>query len=558
MQDYHFGGIGFGVRGVEGANTLERMKLFLGVGLAVLVLAAGCARRESAVAAGNREGILYRGNASEPESLDPYLVRGAVEWTIVGSLFEGLVIADMATLEPRPGVAERWEVSADGLVYTFHLRADAKWSDGTAVTARDFEYGARRLLAPKFAASHAENNLFFVRGARDYQAGRSKDFSTVGVKARDDRTLEFTLERPTPFFLSALYLFFPVPQATVEKFAAMDERVNNWIRPGNLVGNGAFTLKSWKQNQGVVLARNENYWDAAKVRLKEIHFLPIENESAEENAFRSGQLHMTSSVPLSKIEVYQKEQPEALKVVDDRGVYFYSLNVSKPPLNDRRVRQALALAVDRERLTRQVIKGGKTPAFNFTPAGTGGYSARARLEFNPEKARALLKAAGFEGGKDFPAIDLLVDAREQHRIIAEAVQQMWRQHLGITVTLRNEETQVLNASKRQMNFMMVRGSWNATTYQDPFYFLGAWRTGALYNEAGWSNAEFDRQVEKTWTVDAAARTKAWQRAEEIFLEDVPAIPLFFSTQTILMSPSVKGWQAKPFADRRLKELWLEK
>lgn len=505
---------------------------------------------------GNREHILYRGNASEPESLDPYLVRGAVEWTIVGGLFEGLVTPDLVTLEPRPGVAERWEVSTDGLTYVFHLRDGVTWSDGTPLTAHDFEYGARRLLAPRLGAAHAENNLFFVRGARDYQAGRTADFSTVGVRIRDARTLEFTLARPTPFFLSALYLFFPVPRATVEKFAAVDERVNNWIRPGNLVGNGPFRLKAWRQNQGVVLERNPRYWDAARVRLREIHFLPIENAAAEENAFRTGQLHLTSAVPLNKIDVYTREQPDALKVVDDRGIYFYTLNVAKPPLNDRRVRQALALAVDRERLTRQVIKGGKQPAWNFTPPGTGGYTARARLAFDPERARALLREAGFADGKNFPELALLVDAREHHRVIAEAVQQMWRQHLGISVTLRNEETQVLNSSKRQMDFQIVRGSWNATTYQDPFYFLGAWQTGGLYNEAKWSHAEFDRHIDQTWTVDAAARLAAFQRAEEIFLEEVPAIPLFFSTQTMLMSPAVKGWQPHPFADRRLKELWL--
>lgn len=510
------------------------------------------------MAAGDRDQIMYRGNASEPESLDPYLVRGAVEWTIVGGLFEGLVTPDMATLEPRPGVAETWEVSADGLQYTFHLRNTARWSDGSPVTARDFEYGARRLLAPRLGAAHAENNLFFVRGARDYQAGRTRDFATVGVRARDERTIEIALARPTPFFLSALYLFFPVPQAAVEKFAAMDERVNNWIRPGNLVGNGPFQLKSWRQNQGVVLERNPHYWDAARVRLREIHFLPIENAPAEENAFRTGQLHLTSSVPLNKIAVYEQERPDALKVVDDRGIYFYAFNVAKPPFNDRRVRQALSLAVDRERLTRQVIKGGKQPAWNFTPPGTGGYTARGRLEFDPERARALLREAGFADGKNFPAAELLVDSREHHRVIAEAVQQMWRQHLGLTVALRNEETQVLNASKRQMDFQMVRGSWNATTYQDPFYFLGAWQTGGLYNEAKWSNLEFDRMIDATWTVDAAGREAAFQRAEEIFLEDVPAIPLFFSTQTMLMSPSVKGWQPRPFADRRLKEMWLER
>ena len=528
----------------------------LGLGLAVLACATACVRRETPVAAGNRDQILYRGNASEPESLDPYLVRGAVEWTIVGSLFEALVTSDMATLEPRPGVAVRWEISPDGLNYTFHLRANATWSDGTPVTARDFEYGARRLLAPRLGAAHAENNLFFVRGARDYQSGRIVDFSTVGVRARDAQTLEMTLAKPTPFFLSALTLFFPVPQATVEKFAAMDERVNNWIRPGNLVGNGPFRLKSWRQSQGVVLERNPAYWDAGRVRLKEVHFLPIENAATEENAFRTGQLHLTSAVPLNKIEVYERERPEALKVVDDRGIYFYSFNVAKPPFDDRRVRQALALAVDRERLTKQVVKGGKQPAWNFTPPGTGGYTARARLAYDPERARALLREAGYEGGKNFPSVELLVDAREHHRVVAEAVQQMWRQQLGIVVTLRNEETQVLNASKRSMAFQMVRGSWNATTYQDPFYFLGAWQTGALYNEAKWSDAEFDRMIAATWTVDAAAREAAFQRAEAIFLEQMPAIPLFFSTQTMLMSPSVKGWQPRPFADRRLKEIWL--
>ncbi len=522
----------------------------------VVLCAVGCGRKETPVQIGNREQILYRGNTSEPESLDPYLVRGAMEWTIVGGLFEGLVTPDLATLEPRPGVAERWDVSADGLTYTFYLRAQAAWSDGQRVTAHDFEYGARRLLAPRLGASHAESTLFFVRGARDYQAGRTTDFATVGVKARDERTVEFTLARPTPFFLSALYLFFPVPRTTVEKFGAMDDRVNNWIRPGNLVGNGPFKLKSWRQSQGLVVERNPLYWDAARVRLKEIHFLPIENTAAEENAFRTGQLHLTGLVPLNKIEVYQREQPEALKVVDDRGVYFYSLNVAKPPLNDRRVRLALALAVDRERLTKQVTKGGKVPAWNFTPPGIGGYRARAGVNFDPVRARALLQEAGFPSGTNFPATELLVDAREHHRIIAEAVQQMWRQHLGITVILRNEETQVLNTSKRSMDFQIVRGSWNATTYQDPYFFLGPWQTGGLYNEAKWSHAEYDRMIDATWTVDAAAREKAFQRAEEIFLEEMPAIPLFFSTQTMLMSPSVRGWQPYPFADRRLKELWL--
>lgn len=538
-------------RGLAGVGGAVALGLLLGSFI------VGCAPRETPVQAGPRDQILHRGNSTEPESLDPHLVRGGVEWTLVGSLFEGLVVPDHHTLEPRPGVAERWRISADGLVYTFELRADARWSDDTPVTAVDFEYAARRLLAPKLGAAHAENNLFFVKNARAYQADQINEFSAVGVRALDARTIEFTLERPAPFFLSALYLFFPVPQATLEKFAPMDERRNNWIRPGNLVSNGPFRLKSWRANQGVVLEKNPHYWGVANVRLREVHFAPIESPSVEENAFRNGLLHLTSFVPLNKIEVYAREQPGILQTVDDRGIYFYAFNLARPPLNDLRVRQALSLALDREALVRSVIKGGRRAAAHFTPAAMGTYIPPALLRFDPVEARQRLAAAGFPEGRGFPSFELMIDSREHHVIVAEAIQQMWQRHLGITVTLRNQETQVLNAAKRTMDFDLVRGSWNATTYQDPIYFLGAWQTGGLYNESKWSNAAFDRLIDSTWTSDLPARNEAFRKAEEILLTELPVLPLYFSTQVILVHPSVKGWVPTSFADRRLKYLWLE-
>lgn len=534
----------------------KRILALCGVWAAALLL-VGCGPRETPVQQGNRDGVLIRGNATEPESLDPHLVRGQVEWTIVGGLFEGLVVPDAATLEARPGVAERWETSDDGLVYTFHLRGDARWSDGSPLTAQDFVWGARRMLAPRLGSAHPENNLFFVKGARDFQGGRSADFSTVGVSAPDARTVVFTLERPTPFFLSALYLFFPTQRTAVEAHGDFDDRNNPWTRPGNLVGNGPFTLTEWSFGQRIVLAKNAHYWDADAVGLQAIHFLPIESAQVEETAFRTGRLHLTATVPFSRIESYLGQAESPLRQVDDRGIYFYTLNVNKPPLDDKRVRQALSLAVDREQLARAVLRGGRQPAASFTPPGMGGYTARARTGFDPERARALLAEAGYPGGKDFPMVELLFDSREAHRVVAEAVQQMWRQHLGVQVTLRNEETQVLIASKNRKDFHLARGSWNATTYQDPFYFLGAWHSEALYNEAGWRHPEFDRQIEATWTADAAAREAAFQRAEEIFLEEVPAIPLYFSTQVYLASPHVKGLLEKPFADRRLKQLRVE-
>ena len=536
----------------------RRKRIFRSLLASVLLIGVtACGKRETPGAAGIRDKILYRGNATEPESLDPYIVRGQVEWTIVGGLFEGLVTPDAATLEPRPGVAERWDISPDGLTYTFHLRSGSIWSNGSPVTAQDFYYGAKRMLAPRLGSAHAENTLLFVKGARDYQSGQSTDFGSVGVEAPDERTVIFRLERPTPFFLSALYLFFPTQKDAVEKHGAMDDRRNPWTKPGNLVGNGPFSLKEWSYGQRIVLIKNERYWDTANVGLNAIHFLPIENAQVEETAFRTGQLHLTSTVPFSRIETYLAQPDSPLRQVDDRGVYFYTVNVNKAPTNNKLVRQALSLAVDREQLARAVLRGGRQPATSFTPPSMGGYSAKARTAFDPERARALLAEAGYPEGRGMPAIEVLMDSREYHRVIAEAVQQMWKQHLGVQVTLRNEETQVLIASKNKMDFNLARGSWNATTYQDPFYFLGAWQTGALYNEAKWSNEEFDRCIAATWTADLGAREAAFQRAEEILLDEVPAIPLFYSTQLYLASPHVKGLLVKPFADRRLKLLNLE-
>ncbi len=539
------------------AERRVRRSRLVWVVVLVAVLLGACAQRETPVQIGNRERVLYRGNSTEPESLDPYLVRGQVEWTIVGGLFEGLVTPDAATLEARPGAAESWVVSPDGLTYTFTLREGATWSDGAPVVAEDYFYGAKRMLSPRLASAHPENNLFFVKGARAYQNGKTTDFATVGVLAPDARTVVFTLERPAPFFLSALYLFFPTQQATVEKHGAMDDRGNTWTRAGKLVGNGPFALKEWTFGQRIVLVKNARYWDAANVGLEAINFLPIENAQVEETAFRTGQLHLTSTVPFSKIDAYLAEADSPLRQVDDRGVYFYSVNVNKAPMNDKRVRQALALAVDRVQLARAVLRGGRQPATSFTPPGMGGYTARAQTSFDPERARALLAEAGYPGGAGMPAVEVLFDSREYHRVIAEAVQQMWRQHLGVQVTLRNEETQVLIATKNRKDFHLARGSWNATTYQDPIYFLGAWQTGALYNEAGWTNAAFDASIEESWTADPVAREAAFQRAEAIFLEEMPAIPLFFSTQMFLASPHVKGLLPKPFADRRLKLLRVE-
>lgn len=521
--------------------------------------AGGCARRETAVERGNREGILYKGSGTEPESIDPHVVRGVTEWTIAAALFEGLVVPNPEKDAPAPGVAERWTVSADGLTYTFYLRAEARWSDGTALTAEDFAYAARRLLEPAMGSAHAEDTLLFVRGARDYQTGRTKDFSQVGVRVVEARTLEFTLENPAPFFPQALYQFYPVKRAVVEAAGAMTDRTSAWTQPGKFVGNGPFTLGSWRSGEALVAVKSATYWDAAKVRLKEVHFLPYENPATEEAAFRNGQLHLTFGVPLQKVETYRRDHPELIKIGPDFGNYFYSLNVKRAPLNDVRVRRALALAIDRETLARRILGGGREPAIAFCPVGLGDYRPpEGGLRFDPAEAKRLLAEAGFPEGKGFPKLEILIDSRDPHRLVGETVQQMWRQHLGVELALRNEETRSLIASKRAFDFDLVRGSWNATTYRDPHYFLASWLTGGLYNEAGWSDATFDRLVgEAMRSADPVKRLERFRAAETEMMNELPVIPIFYSAEVFLMAPSVRGWTGQPFADRLFKVLWVE-
>lgn len=531
---------------------------FVTLGSAALAGAwlAGCGGREAHVVQATRDGILIRGNGAEPEALDPHIVRGVSEWTIIGALFEGLVRPDPATLRPIPAAAESWAVSPDGLTYTFRLRAGLRWSDGSALTAEDFVWSARRLTDPSMGSAHVEDTLIFVRGVRDLIAGRG-GWDQVAIRALDERTIEFGLDHPVPFFPSALAAFYPVPRATVEKFGGWTDRSSAWTRAGNMVCNGPFLLTRWEQNQDIQCRRNPQYWDVAAVRLNGVTFLPYDNPAAEELAFRSGQLHLTYGVPLQKIETYQRDEPEVLKIVPDLGNYFYSLNTTRPPFNDARIRRAFSLATDRESLVRNVVRGGKVAANAFTPPDLAGYTARPRLRYDPAAARALLAEAGFPDGRGFPRVELLIDSRDSHRAIAEAMQAMWNAAIGVRVELRNEEPRVLVSSKRSMQFDLSRGSWNAS-YLDPWFFLSPWVTGGLYNESQWSDPRYDALIAAaTKEANPTARLDLLRNAEDVLLEELPIIPLYWSTQVFLLSPHVKGYTAQPFADRAIKSLWLE-
>lgn len=531
---------------------------FLVVGLALLC-SGGCLKRETNVDRGNREQVLHRGMGADPTDLDPQVASTISEVDLVSALFEGLVAEDPVDLHPVPGVATRWDASPDRLTYTFHLRPEARWSDGTAVTAGDFVESWRRVLTPSLGADNA-TFLYLLQGAEAFHKGATKDFATVGVKAVDATTLRVTLEHPAPHFLSLLThaVWLPVPLGAIKAQGDVYTRGVPWTRPGRLVGNGPFVLKAWTPNREVIVEKSPTYWDAAKVRLNAIHFYPIESLDAEERAFRSGQLHVTYVLPYGKVDAYRRNSPQLLRTDPYLNPYFFRLNVRQAPLNNERVRRALSLAIDRKMLVEKILRGGQQPAFAIVPPGLPGYTPPTGPGHDPAAARAILKDAGFPEGRGLPPLELLFNTSANHRLVAEAVQEMWRRELGIDVRLVNQEFKVVLSERRAGRFQILLSDWSAD-YLDPTNFLDLWRSDSGNNHTGWSSPEYDALMfAAARTADPVERAAQLQRAESLMLAASPVIPVYYNTHVFLVQPSVRGWNPTLLDHHPYKHVWLEK
>ncbi len=505
-------------------------------------------------------GILRVGNGAEPEGLDPHVVTGVPEHHILLTLFEGLVRLDPKTLDPVPGVAETWEVSPDGLTYTFHLRKDAKWSNGDPLTSKDFAYAWRRCLTPTLASEYAYM-LYPLKNARAYNEGALKDFSQVGCSFPDDYTVVLSLDNPTPYLfqLQGHYTWFPVHQKTIEAAGAFDDRGSKWTRAGSMVGNGPYQLTRWVPNSIIEVRPNPHYWDAAGVKNKGVDFRPINEEQTEERMFRAGELDITENVPPAKVHDYRKNNPQLLRTDDWIGAYFYRVNTKRKPLDDVRVRQALAMAIDREAICTKVMTAGEKPAYALTPPNVAGYTTTAKVQYDPVRAKQLLAEAGFPDGKGFPTIDILYNTLERHQMIGEAIQQMWKNALGINVTLTNQEWKVyLNStSNEQMDFDLARAGWIGD-YVDGMNFLECFTTGNGNNRTGWGNAEYDRLVaESLKQNDMAARHKLYDEAEHILIDNVPILPIYDYVRPFLIQPDVQGFDGNILAYYSYHKVYFE-
>ncbi len=529
--------------------------------LAGLLLAlTGCVPPGGRVAIGDRNQILYWGNGAEPADLDPQIVTGVPENHLMQALFEGLVSQD-ETLRPIPGVAESWDISPDRRVYTFHLRHNARWSNGDPVTSRDFLNSYRRILCPGLGAQYAE--MFFrdaaVVNAKEFYEHTITDFNKVGFEAPDDFTFIVHLIDPTAYFLQILnhQAWYPIHLPTILKFGKIDDKNTRWTRVGNFVGNGPFALKDWKDEQEVVVARSKTYWGADHVRLNEIHYVNTENTMAEESDFRAHLLHVSQEVPQDKIDAYKRNYPELIRIEPYLGNYYYRLNVNNPVLKDKRVRRALAMAIDRDSIVKNVTRGGQLPAHGFTPPDTAGYTCTSGIPTDIPAAQKLLAEAGYPDGKGLPPIEILINISANHQALAEAVQQMWRQNLHVDARIVNQEWKVYLDSQLNMNYQVSRSAWTGD-YIDPFTFLSLMVTGGELNNTGFASPEYDRLITASRSApDETARFADFQQAEAILLEEAPVIPIYYYTRVYLKQPSVKGWTANVLDVHMPQFIYLE-
>lgn len=485
--------------------------------------------------------LLRRGNGPEPETLDPQLARSESAFNISRDLFEGLTALD-GDGNVIPAAASSWQQSDDGLTYRFKLRPGARWSNGDALVAEDFAAGWRRLVDPKTASEYAQI-LGAVVNARDITAGK-QPADHLGVEAADATTFVVHLASPTPYFLGLLAhpSTFPVHRPTLAAHPG------DSAKPGVQVSNGAFVAVDWSVGSHITARRNPNYWDNASNRIDELELYHYSDQDAELKAYRGGELDVTYTIPQQQYRWLKENLAAELNISLYLSTYFYGFNTTRPPFrNQPGLRRALAMVIDRERITESVTGVGELPAYSFVPPGTSGYTPQAAdyrdwtPEHRLEEARRLYAAAGYSSSHPL-AIELRYNSGEVHNAIAVAVADMWKRALGVETKLVKEEFKVLlvDISQKQVT-QVFRSSWIGD-YNDAFNFLEILQTGFGVNHPGYSNPAYDALIQRAAsTVDLGARRAVLEEAERMMLADQPLAPIYFYVNKHLVKPYVRGW-----------------
>ncbi|AZI87479.1 oligopeptide ABC transporter substrate-binding protein OppA [Kosakonia sp. CCTCC M2018092] len=502
---------------------------------------------------------LVRNNGAEVQSLDPHKIEGVPESNVSRDLFEGLLISDVEG-HPTAGVAEKWE-NKDFKVWTFHLRKNAKWSDGSPVTAHDFVYSWQRLADPKTASPYASYLQYgHIANIDDVIAGK-KPTSELGVKAIDDNTFEVTLSEPVPYFYKLLVhpSVSAVPKAAIEKFG------DKWTQPANIVTNGAYKLKDWVVNERIVLERNTNYWDNDKTVINQVTYLPISAEVTDVNRYRSGEIDMTyNNMPIELFQKLKKEIPKEVHVDPYLCTYYYEINNQKAPFTDVRVRTALKLALDRDIIVNKVKNQGDLPAYSYTPPYTDGAKLtepawfKMTQEQRNAEAKKLLAEAGYTADKPL-SFSLLYNTSDLHKKLAIAVASIWKKNLGANVKLENQEWKTFLDTRHQGTFDVARAGWCAD-YNEPTSFLNTMLSDSSNNTAHYKSPAFDKLIGDTLKVtDEAQRAELYSKAEQQLDKDSAIVPVYYYVNARLVKPWVGGYTGKdPLDNIYVKNLYIIK
>ncbi|MCM3040479.1 peptide ABC transporter substrate-binding protein [Paenibacillus motobuensis] len=485
--------------------------------------------------------------SAEPPTFDPAQAQDSQANTVLKMMYEGLVRLD-ADGKEVPGAAESWDV--DGTKYTFHLRKDAKWSNGDPVTAKDFVFAWERVLSPDTqpAAPYAYQ-LYYIKNAEEFNNGTIKDFNEVGLKATDDYTLEVELVNPTPYFLglTSFYTLYPVHQSVKDDA--------KWATdPSKMIVNGPFTLTNWTTGQSLEVTKNDQYWDKDNIKLNKISMSLVESGATELESYRNGELDRAGApngeIPSDQIPIVQKELPDEYKVKGIAGTYYYQFNSKAEPFQNAKIRKAFSMAIDRQAIVDKITMGGQIPAYGVVPEGILGAEGEFRTEHsdkeyfqeNVDEAKKLLEEGMKEEGyTKLPDITLIHNNGEGHKKIATAAADMWKKNLGVDVKIQNQEWGVFLKNRQNLDYQIARSGWSAD-FNDPMTFMDLWMTGAGNNDLGYSNPEYDKLLKDARSeADLKKRDENFAKAEEIFIKDDMAyMPIYYYTNVALEKKNLKG------------------
>ncbi|WP_449622608.1 ABC transporter substrate-binding protein [Robertmurraya sp. Marseille-Q9965] len=500
------------------------------------------------------EKVLYWNNSIEPTSFDPPVGFDAVSWSGLNNLMEGLTRLDESHT-PKPAIAENWDVSEDGKTYTFHIRENAKWSNGDDLKASDFVFAWKRALDPELAASSAFLG-YLIEGAEAYNSGTGSA-DAVAVKAVDDKTLEVKLTSPQAYFLNIISLptFFPIN----EKVAT--ENPEWFAEADTFVGNGPFNLSEWVHDSHFVMEKNDQYWDAENVKIDKIHWAMVDDPNTEYQMFQAGELDSSDVPPELSEQLFEEGK---VQTVDQAGLYFYRFNVTQEPFQNKNIRKAFAMAVDQQQIVDFVTKNHEQPAYGFVSPGfidANGQDFRETngdlLKTNIEEAKELLKKGMEEEGYEtLPEVTLTYSSTETHKMMAEAIQPMFKEVLGIDVKLQSVEASVFAEEQKELKYQLSRSSF-LNDFADPINSLESFQTGHSMNRTGWSNAEYDKLIQDAKKEsDEAKRFEMLYQAEKILMDEAPIFTVHFYNQTILQNEAVTGVVRHPVGYVELK--WADK